>query len=85
MVAHKDKGGINMLELLVIILFCWLFWQAVKLAFRIAWGTAKVIAVILFILAIPTLIGCLLFAGGMLLLLPLLLIAIAAGILRACI
>ena len=74
-----------MLELLVVLLFCWLFWQAMKLAFRIAWGAAKVIAVVLFILSVPTLIGCLLFAGGMLLLLPLLLIAIAAGILRACI
>ena len=41
--------------------------------------------VVLFILSVPTLIGCLLFAGGMLLLLPLLLISIAAGILRACI
>ena len=74
-----------MLELLVVLLFCWLFWQAVKLAFRITWGAAKVIAVVLFIFSVPTLIGCLLFAGGMLLLLPLLLISIAAGILRACI
>ena len=39
-----------MLELLVVILFIWLFWQAVKLTFRIAWGAAKVIAVILFAL-----------------------------------
>lgn len=74
-----------MLELLVIILFVWLFWQAVKLTFRLAWGAAKIIAVILFILSIPTLIGCLLFAGGLALLAPLALVALAAGILRACI
>lgn len=73
-----------MLELLVVILFIWLFWQAVKLTFRIAWGAAKVIAVILFVLSIPTLIGCLLFAGGLALLVPIALVAIAGGILRAC-
>lgn len=74
-----------MLEFLVVILFVWLFWQAVKLTFRIAWGAAKVIAVILFILSIPTLIGCLLFAGGLALLVPLALVALAGGILHACI
>lgn len=74
-----------MLEILVILLFLWLFWQGIKLAFRIAWGAAKVIAVILFVLSIPTLIGCLLFAGGLALLAPLALIALAAGLLRACI
>lgn len=73
-----------MLELLVVIVFVWLFWQAVKLTFRIAWGAAKIIAVILFILSIPTLIGCLLFAGGIALLAPLALVAIAAGLLRTC-
>lgn len=74
-----------MLELLVVILFVWLFWQAVKLTFRIAWGAVKVIAVILFVLSIPTLIGCLLFAGGLALLAPLALVGIALGLLRACI
>lgn len=73
-----------MLEILVIILFVWLFWQAVKLTFRIAWGAAKIIAVILFILSVPTLIGCLLFAGGVALLAPLALVALSAGLLRAC-
>ena len=74
-----------MLELLVVILFVWLFWQAVKLTFRIAWGAVKVIAVILFVLSIPTLIGCLLFAGGLALLAPLVLVGIALGLLRACV
>lgn len=74
-----------MLEILVVLLFCWLFWQGIKLALRLAWGTVKIIAVILFVLSVPTLIGCLFFAGGFVLLLPLLLVAIAAGILRACI
>ena len=75
----------DMLEILVTVLFVWLFWQGIKLAFRIAWGAVKVIAVILFILSVPALIGCLLFAGGLALLIPLALIGLAAGLLRACI
>lgn len=74
-----------MLEILVVLVFIWLLWQGIKLALRLAWGTVKIIAVILFILSVPVLIGCLLFAGGAILLLPLLLVALAAGILRACI
>ena len=73
-----------MLEILVTLLFVWLFWQGIKLAFRIAWGAVKIIAVILIVLSVPALVGCLLFAGGLALLVPLVLIALAAGLLRAC-
>lgn len=73
-----------MFEILMIALFCWLFFQAVRLAFKVTWGLAKIAAVILFVLALPSLVGCLLFAGGFLLLLPIALIALAWGILRAC-
>ena len=73
-----------MFELLSLILFCWIFFGAIKLAFKVAWGLAKVVAVILFILALPSLIGCLLYASGVILLLPVVLIAIAWGILKAC-
>ena len=38
-----------------------------------------------FLLALPVLIVCLLFAGGMVLLLPVALIALAWGILKACV
>ena len=74
-----------MFELLVLILFCWIFFGAIRLIFKVAWGLAKVIAVILFILALPSLIGCLLYASGVILLLPVVLIATAWGILKACI
>jgi len=74
-----------MMELLVVILFCWLFFKAVGLAFRVAWGTAKILASVLFALAVPLLILCLVFAGGVFLLLPLALIGIAFGVLRACV
>lgn len=72
-----------MLDLLIIILFCWLFFKAVKLAFKAAWGTAKILASVLFAIAVPMLILCLVFAGGILLLVPVALIAIAFGILKA--
>ena len=74
-----------MMELLVLILFCWLFFKAVGLAFRMAWGAAKIIASLLFALAVPLLILCLVFAGGVFLLLPLALVGIAFGLLKACV
>ena len=74
-----------MFELLVVILFVWFFGGAIRLALRATWGHAKIAAGILFALAVPGLILCLLFAGGVLLLLPLGLIALAWGILKACV
>ena len=74
-----------MFELLVLILFVWLFTKAIGLTFRVTWGLAKVIAVFLFILAVPALIGCLLLAGGLALLVPVALIGAAWGILKTCV
>ena len=54
-----------MFELFVLFVFVWLFVKAVGLAFRVTWGMAKVVAVILFTLALPALIGCFLITGGM--------------------
>ncbi len=71
------------MELLIAILCIWLTVKAIGLAFRMAWGTAKIAACLLFTVAIPLLAGCLLFAGGLLILLPLGLIALAWGILKA--
>ena len=74
-----------MFDLVVLALFVWLFVGAVRLAFRVTWGLAKIIATVLFTLALPLLIGCLLMAGGAALLIPLVLVGIACGILKACI
>ena len=74
-----------MFELLVLILFGWLFVKTIVLAFRVTWGLAKVVAIVLFVLALPTLIGCFLVAGGILLLIPVALIGSAWGVLRACV
>ena len=74
-----------MFELLVIAIFIWLLVKAIGLAFKLTWGFAKITASILIGLAFPVLIVCLIFVGGIALLLPIAMIAIAAGILKACI
>jgi len=73
-----------MFEILITVLFFWLFFKAVGLALRMTWGITKVLASVLFTLALPLLLVCLFFAGGLLILLPLGLIALAFGILKAC-
>lgn len=74
-----------MFEVFVLILFGWLFFEAIRLACKVTWGLAKITAVILFVIALPTLIGCLLMAGGIVLLIPVVLVATAFGILNTCI
>ena len=73
-----------MFELLVFVLFVWLFVKAIGLTFRVTWGLAKVIAVILFALAVPALFVCILVIGGAAILIPVALVAAAFGILKAC-
>ncbi len=58
-------------EILAVLLFSRLGWKALGLSFRLTWGAGKIAAALLMGLALPFLIGCLLFAGGLLLLLPL--------------
>lgn len=74
-----------MLEFLLVVLFCWLFFKAAGLAFRVAWGFAKVIASLLLALALPILILGLIFAGGIVLLVPIAMIGIALAVLADCI
>ena len=74
-----------MFELLVIVAFVWLLIKAVGLAFKLTWGMAKIVASILMVLALPLLIVCLLFVGGAILIIPVAMIGIAAGIMKSCI
>ena len=74
-----------MLEILVTVLFCWLFFKAAGLAFRVAWGVAKIIASLLLVLAVPFLILGLVFAGGLVLFIPVVMIAIALAVLADCV
>lgn len=73
-----------MFELLTIAIFIWLLVKAVGLALKLTWGVAKIAASILIGLAFPVLIICFVFVGGIALLVPVVMIAIAAGILKAC-
>ncbi len=72
-------------EIASTILFAWLFFKALKLTFKITWGFAKIVAIILFIIALPALILCLLFAGSAaVVLIPLALIGAAFGLVKRC-
>lgn len=73
-----------MLEVLSVILFCWLSVKVLSLAFRMAWGVARIAGMLLFVLAVPLLVLSLLLAGGFFLLLPLALVGAAFGLLRGC-
>ena len=66
-----------MMNVLTIALFLWLFFYALRLALRMAWGAVKLVAVCLVVFAVPLMAGLLLFAGGILLLIPLALVALA--------
>ena len=72
-----------MLDLLMIIVFCWLFFKALGLVFRLAWGVTKILVGLLVTAAAVTLVGGVLFAGGLVLLLPIALVGAALGLLKA--
>lgn len=71
-----------MLDILLTVLFISLFIWTIKLIFKLTWGIAKVIAIILMIIALPTLIGGLMVAGGLILLMPIALVIGAIGIIK---
>ena len=73
-----------MFEILTIAIFIWLLMKSVSLALRLTWGIAKIIASILIGLAFPVLVLAVVFAGGVLLLIPIAMVAIAVLILKAC-
>ncbi|MBR5234076.1 MAG: hypothetical protein IKW03_07680 [Clostridia bacterium] len=73
-----------MFEIIISILAICLLVTSIRLAFKITWGVAKIIATILMILAVPIFIVCLVSAGGFVLLLPVALIGGAIGLLKAC-
>lgn len=74
-----------MFEILAVLIFAWLMFKCIGLALKLTWGAAKIAAGILMVLSLPALILCLVFAGGIVLIAPIVLIVIAAVILRACV
>lgn len=73
-----------MIELLTVLVFIWLAGKAIGLAFKLTWGVAKIAASILIALAFPALFVCLLFLSGIALLVPIIMVIVAVGILKAC-
>ena len=73
-----------MFELLTVGIFIWLLVKGIGLALKLTWGAAKVVASILMVLAMPLLIVCVACVGGIALIAPIVVIAIAVGILKAC-
>lgn len=74
-----------MFELLTIAIFLWLFVKVIGLTLRMTWGIAKITVSLLIGLALPVLFVSLIFIGGIALLVPIAMIAIAAGIVKACV
>lgn len=72
-----------MLDFLLTVLFICLFFWTIKLLFKLTWGVAKIIAVILLIVSLPTLIGILMVAGGLVLLIPVALLIGAISVINA--
>lgn len=73
-----------MLEIIFTVLAIFLLVLAFKLALKLTWGAAKIAAICLLVLSVPLFILLLIFAGGLLLLLPVAIIAGAIGLIKAC-
>lgn len=72
-----------MFEFLAVVCFFMLLVKAVGLALKLTWGAARLIAGLLIGIAVPALLVCLIFVGGIALLIPLALLAAAVGIVKA--
>lgn len=71
------------MEVIITIVCVWLFFKCLGLALRLTWGVTKFVVSLLFTIAIPLLIFCLLFAGGLVILVPLGLLGLAFGLLKS--
>ena len=80
-----DKKGTNMFELLTIIVFVLLMFKTIGLMFKLTWGAAKIVSGILMVFALPVLIFGVFFVGGIVLLVPIIMVCIAAGIIKTCV
>ena len=74
-----------MFEIITLLVFLWLVAKTIGLALRLTWGAAKIAASLLIALACPILIVCFLFLGSLALIIPVAMVAIAAGIVKACV
>lgn len=70
-------------ELIVTIVCLWLFFKCLGLTLRLTWGVTKFVVSLLFAVALPLLGFCLLFAGGLVILIPLGILVLAFVLLKA--
>ena len=70
------------MELLGLILCIWLLCKVFKLLMKMTWGITKGVVSLAMGLASVMVMGCLFFAGGILILIPLALLAVLFGILK---
>lgn len=82
-INRQTRRSSYMIEIIFTIAAILLLIKAVSLAFKLTWGTIKIISSILLILAIPIFILCLIFAGGLALLFPVIVIAGVIGLIKA--
>lgn len=73
-----------MMELLGLILCVWLLGKVFGLVMKMAWGTPKFAVSLVMGLASVLAVCCLFFAGGILILVPVALMAAAFGVLKRC-
>ena len=71
-----------MIEILCTAIFVWLFIKVFVLMFKVAWSLTKIIAIILFVMALPALIVCFIIAGGFFLLIPVAFLGLARALLN---
>ena len=74
-----------MFEILTVAIFIWLLIKSIGFMFKLTWGMAKIIACIIIGLALPALFVSAVFLGGIALLVPIAMIGIAGGIIKACV
>lgn len=72
-----------LISLILVGFILWLFIKSVGLALRMTWGLAKLIGVVLMAVALPVAGVCVFMGLGMLLLLPVGLLLLALGLMRA--
>ena len=66
-------------DILITVAFIWLFIKVIGFLLKVTWGLAKIVATILLVIALPSLVLCLIFASSVMLLIPLALVGGALG------
>ena len=72
------------MELLGLVLCVWLLWKIFGVLFKMTWGVTKGLFSLAIGIASVLIIACLLFAGGILILLPIAILGAVFGLMKRC-